>query len=161
METVQTNQPVKKEFEFELQLSWLSEDKGVLFSNEVKGLLPVATPPEFGGSGSDWSPEHLLLGAVSSCFMSTYLSFAKKFRFEITRLSCHATGTVGMVDGKLCFTNITLHPKIFVDNFDFLSKARVALEKTEKYCLVTNSLSARVVCKGDVRQEHCHTYESQ
>lgn len=154
METAQTNTITNpKQFEFEVQLNWLSDDTGVLSAMDANGVLRISTPKIFGGSGKEWSPEHLLLGAVSSCFMSTYLTFVKKFRFEITRLECIAEGVVEAVDGVLGFTTITIHPRIYVNNCDFLSKARLALEKAEKYCLVSNSLSATVKCKGAVIEE--------
>jgi peroxiredoxin-like protein len=157
METLQTNQLANpKKYEFEVQLNWLSEETGVLSATDANGVLRVSTPKEFGGKGKEWSPEHLLLGAVTSCFMSTYLTFAKKFRFEINRLECNAEGIIEPVDGVLRFTAINIHPKIYVDNYDFMSKARLALEKAEKYCLVSNSLSAKIKCRGDVIAEKSH-----
>lgn len=154
METALINQEVKRKTAvFEVQLNWLSDDKGVLSAIDVKGVLPVATPIVFGGKGNDWSPEHLLLGALSSCFMSTYLSFAKKFRFQIVRMECNATGSIEPVDGRLRFTMINIFPKVYIANYDYMSKAKLALEKAEEYCLVSNSISAKIECTGDVIEE--------
>lgn len=154
METTLINQEVKRKTAvFEVQLNWISEDKGVLSANDVKGILPVATPVAFGGKGNEWSPEHLLLGALSSCFMSTYLSFAKKYRFEIVRMECNATGSIEPVDGRLRFTRISVFPKVYIANSDVAGKAKLALEKAEEYCLVSNSISAKIECTGNVIEE--------
>jgi len=154
METIDTNVLAKQiKFEFAVQLNWLPEDTGVLSTTKAKEVIKVTTPEVFGGKGMEWSPEELLLSAVSSCFMSTYLSFAKKFRFLITRFTCNAEGVVEPVDGVLGFTHIVIHPRIYIPRYDFMNKARLALEKTEKYCIVSNSLSAKVECRGDVIEE--------
>jgi organic hydroperoxide reductase OsmC/OhrA len=154
METVQPNQQsTKPPVQFDVQLNWLSEEKGVLSASDVKGVLPVATPPAFGGKGNEWSPEHLLLASVSSCFMSTYLVFVKKFRFEITRFECNVTGVIESTDGKLGFTKIYLFPRVYIASYDFMNAARLALEKAEKYCLISNSLNAAIECKGEVIEE--------
>jgi peroxiredoxin-like protein len=154
METIQTTQPAKQvKFEFAVQSNWLSEDTSVLSTTGAKGIISVGTPQEFGGQGKEWSPEELLLGAVSSCFLSTYLSFVKKFRFEITRFACYTEGRVEMVDGVLAFTRIIIHPRIHVAKHDFMDKATLALEKAKKHCLVSNSLSATIECRGDVIED--------
>ena len=67
-----------KQYLFEVQLNWLTGTRGVLSAMDAEGTVRVGTPPEFGGSGKPWSPEHLFLSSVSSCFMSTYIVFAKK-----------------------------------------------------------------------------------
>ena len=38
--------------------------------------LEFAAPPEFGGPGGIWSPEHLFVASVSSCLMTTFRSMA-------------------------------------------------------------------------------------
>lgn len=67
-----------KQFLFEVKLNWQEKNRGILSAVDADGTIDVATPPEFGGEGNPWSPEHLFLSAVSSCFMTTYLAFAKK-----------------------------------------------------------------------------------
>jgi organic hydroperoxide reductase OsmC/OhrA len=76
----------------------------------------VSTPPEFGGQEGEWSPEHLFLSSITSCFMSTYLSFVNKMKIENTGFECTATGQVEIVEGKYKFTYIHIYPKAFVGN---------------------------------------------
>jgi peroxiredoxin-like protein len=140
----------KKQFMFEVELNWLVKRRGILSANNVNNTLHVATPQEFGGEGREWSPEHLFLGSISSCFMSTYLLFAKKLTLEITNLNCNATGQIEMVDGKYQFTSISLFPKINIANEETRDKANLALEKTKKYCLVSNSIKTNINYNAEI-----------
>lgn len=133
-----------KQLIFNTDLKWESKDKGKISSQLIKVPISVSTPPEFGGEEGEWSPEHLFLSSVSSCFMSTFLVFVKKFKFEISNFECAATGQVDLVDGKYQFTFIHLYPKAIIKNETDKSKAELALEKAKKYCLVSNSINADV-----------------
>lgn len=139
-----------KRFVFDVRLDWLEEQKGVITANDAKGPVYVATPPAFGGQGNDWSPEHLFLGSIASCFMSTYLYFARKMKFEISHLECHAIGQVELVEGKYKFTHIGVFPTVHVSNDTVMEIADLAILKAKKSCLVTNSISAEVSFNGKV-----------
>ena len=139
-----------KQFLFEVQLNWLADTRGILSANDAAGNLQVAMPPAFGGEGKPWSPEHFFLSAISSCFMTTYLAFAKKIHFEIFHFECDTIGQIEIVDGKYKFTHINLYPKIFIVDETLRNKATLALEKTQKYCLVTNSVNAAVIYHPEV-----------
>lgn len=140
----------KKQFMFEVELNWLVKKRGVLSANNVNNTLHVATPQEFGGEGREWSPEHLFLSSISSCFMSTYLFFTKSLNFEITNLECTIIGQVELIDGKYQFTNISLFPKIYVANEELREKANFAMVKAQKYCLVTNSIKTDIIYNPEV-----------
>jgi peroxiredoxin-like protein len=139
-----TGNKTDKQFLFETHLQWVEGMKGALHTKKVQETIHVETPLEFGGSGKYWSPEHLLLNAVNSCYMSTYLHFAKKMGFEIIHFECNAIGQVELVDGRYKFTNINLFPKIYIEKEEIREKAAITVEKTHKHCLVTNSLNATV-----------------
>jgi peroxiredoxin-like protein len=139
-----------KHYLFEVQLNWLHQSTGVISAHDTDSTIHVATPPAFGGEGKSWSPEHLLLGALGSCFMTTYLAFAKKLDFGISRLECNSIGHIELQEGKFRFTRIDVYPKIFTTAATDDDKAKRALEKTQQYCLVSNSLNAGVIYHGEV-----------
>jgi organic hydroperoxide reductase OsmC/OhrA len=139
-----------KQFLFEVQLNWLADTRGILSAHDANGTIHVATPPEFGGGGKPWTPEHYFLSSISSSFMTTYLAFAKKLHFTISNFECNAIGQIEIIDGKYKFTNINLYPKIFIAGETLREKANLALEKTHKYCLVTNSVNADVFYHSEV-----------
>ena len=135
---------------FEVDLNWLSDTRGIIAGKDAQGTLHVATPPEFGGSGKPWTPEHLFLSSITSCFMTTYLVFVKKFKFEINNLECHADGQVQMQDGKLTFSRIDVFPKIYIPEESMRDMAMLAMEKTHKYCLVSNAVCAPIIYHDEV-----------
>ena len=142
---LKTNKPII----FTTDLHWSGDTVGVVSSHLLKSLR-VSTPPEFGGPEGEWSPEHLFLSSIISCFMSTYLVFVNKMKIDNTGFECTATGQVELVDGKYKFTYIHIYPKAFVGNDDDVEKAKVAMAKTKKYCLISNSVNAEIVQHPEV-----------
>jgi peroxiredoxin-like protein len=140
----------EKQFLFEVQLNWVESTEGVLTSYEANGPIHIAMPTAFGGSGKPWTPEHLFLSSISGCFMTTYLAFAKKNAFTISHFECNSIGQIEIVNGKYKFTNINLFPKIYIDNEELREKANLALEKTHKYCLITNSINADIFYHSEI-----------
>lgn len=134
---------------FTTELSWTSDKFGVVGSSSLKSLS-VSTAPEFGGPEGEWSPEHLFLSSITSCFMSTYLSIVNKMKIENTGFECTATGQVELIDGKYQFTYIHIYPKAFVGNDADVERAKVAMEKAKKYCLISNSVNAEIIQHPEV-----------
>jgi organic hydroperoxide reductase OsmC/OhrA len=132
-----------KKIFFETDLGWLADTRGTLSAPDAEGALVVATPPEFGGTGKPWTPEHLFLSAISSCYMATLLAFARKLDFAISHFDCHAIGEIGMVEGRYKFIKIDLYPKITVA-LSAENKARQAIGKTHQHCLISNSVNTQI-----------------
>ncbi|HEX4850122.1 MAG TPA: OsmC family protein, partial [Puia sp.] len=88
-----------KTIQFELQLNWLEKQRAIATSNDVSDTLRVALPYSFGGSGREWSPEHLFIASISSCFMTTFLVLLEKNKLSISNYECQAKGQVEKVDG--------------------------------------------------------------
>jgi peroxiredoxin-like protein len=135
---------------FSVDLSWEAEDKGIVYSPSIQQPIFVTTPAEFGGAGGEWNSELLFLSAVTSCYMSTYLIFVKKIKFENAGFECTATGQAEVVDGKYKFTYIHLYPKAYVMNEEDSEKAQLAMEKAKKYCLISNSINAEIIQHPEV-----------
>jgi organic hydroperoxide reductase OsmC/OhrA len=140
----------EKQFLFETQLNWIAGTRGILSARDADGVIDVATPPAFGGEGRPWTPEHLFLSSLSSCFMTTYLLFAKKMQFTVSHFDCNSIGQIKLVDGKYRFTQIDLYPKVYIENETLRQQANVALEKTHHYCLVANSIAAEIFYHSEV-----------
>ena len=143
--SIKNNKPII----FTTDLHWAGDKIGIVSSSSLRSF-PVSTPQEFGGPEGEWSPEHLFLSSITSCFMSTYLVFVNKMKIENTGFECTATGQVELVDGKYKFTYIHIYPKAFVGNDADIEKAKVAMEKSKKYCLISNSINAEIVQHPEV-----------
>jgi len=134
----------EKKFLFEVRLNWLADTRGLLSAPDARGIIHVATPPAFGGAGKPWTPEHYFLSSISSCFMTTFLAFSRKSNFEMVDLKCNVVGKVEIVEGKYKFTEIDVYPKIYINSELDRKKVAFILEKTHRYCLISNSVNATI-----------------
>lgn len=114
--------------------------------------LPVAAPADYDGPGDAWSPEHLLLGAVQACFLLTLRAIARASRVEFLSLELDATGTVDRENGITRFTEIVLRPRLTVPAGADRTRALHILEKSEKQCLVSASLSTPIRLEPEIRE---------
>jgi len=119
------------------------------------GMPPLrsAPPKDYDGPGDAWSPEHLLLAAVETCFMFTFQAVAQASKFDFLSLELSGSGTVDRKDGATRFTEIILRPKLRLPKGADPERARRMLEKGEKTCLVTASLSVLVRLEAEIGVE--------
>lgn len=111
----------------------------------------IAGPPkEFGGTGEHWSPEELLVAAVSNCFVLSFKAIAQASRFDWISLSSSAEGTLEKVDRSIEFTGFSVNAVLTIDDQADLDKAKRLLEKAEQICLITNSMKASSHLSYDV-----------
>jgi len=142
-----------KQFLFEVKLNWLEDYKGILHANDVEGTIHVGAAKSLGGKGKNWSPEHLFISSLSSCYMSTLLSFADKMGFHLSHFECNAIGQIELVNGKYKFTYINLYPKIFINDNTLREKAIEAAKKTQENCLIMNSMEAAIIYHTEIFTE--------
>jgi organic hydroperoxide reductase OsmC/OhrA len=106
--------------------------------------LRSATPIEFDGPGDRWSPETLLVGAVADCFILTFRAIAKASRLSWRSLDCEVTGTLERVAHVTQFTRFDITAHLVVGAGEDADRARHALEKSERNCLVSSSLKGSI-----------------
>ena len=109
-----------------------------------EGLVDLASdaPAEFGGPGDKWSPETLLMAAVTDCFVLSFKAVAKAAGFEWLALDCRAEGKLDKQERKVCFTEFEVFVSLTVAADVDEAQATQLLEKAERNCLVANSLTA-------------------
>jgi peroxiredoxin-like protein len=137
---------------YEVKLNWESERKGLMSSPVLDVPIEVATPPEFPkGVPGIWSPEHLLVAAVNSCLMTTFLAIAENSRFEFINFESKADGKLEKVDGKLMISEIVLAPVLTISKEADREKALRILQKAEAACLITNSVKSAIVFDPQIK----------
>jgi len=109
---------------------------------DAEGLPTIESqpPPEFDGPGGFWSPEALLVAAVADCFILTFRSIARAAHFEWQGLSCRVEGVLERASGGTQFTRYTTRARLRAPRGVDRDKARELLERSEKLCLIANSL---------------------
>ena len=130
---------------YEVDLRWKQDRIGEISSPVLTSALEVATPPQFEkGVEGIWSPEHLFTAAANSCFMTTFLAIAEKSRLEFETFSCKAKGKLEVVEKQFLLTEIDLFPTLTITSEEAKEKAIKVLEKSEKACLISNSIKSKV-----------------
>ena len=143
-----------KKLFFETSVIWKEKATGVMIAPSANEAIEVATPIEFpGGEEGKWSPESLFLGAISSCFMTTFVSFAKRKDLVFVKFRCHAEGVVQAVAGRLEFTEVNLFPELHLMDEDQRSLGEEILVLTEKFCLIGNSVKPPITFYSTVTAE--------
>ena len=112
--------------------------------------LMSAPPALFGGPGNQWSPEDLLVGSISDCFILTFRAVAKASRLEWIDLECTTEGTLDRVDRVTQFTAFNMQVKLTIGADTDPEKAQTLVEKSESSCLITNSLKASIHLQSEV-----------
>lgn len=114
--------------------------------------LRMAPPPDYDGPGDAWSPEHLLLASVQACFLFTLRAIARLSKVEFVTLELDAAGTVDRQNGVTRFTEIVLRPKLTVPPGTDRERTLRVLEKGEKACLVSASLSMPICLEPEIHE---------
>ncbi|MDR9417854.1 OsmC family protein [Gracilimonas sp.] len=136
---------------YDVDLNWNEDRQGTLSSNKLSDSIEVATPPEFpGGVEGVWSPEHLFIASVSSCFMTTFGAIAEYSKLKYEDLSVPATGTMSNKSGKFVMSEIILRPKLVIMDENQKDKALRILQKAEEACLITRSIKTDVKLEPEV-----------
>jgi peroxiredoxin-like protein len=126
---------------------------GVVHAEGVLSCISFSAPPEFLGEPGRWTPEHFLVAAVASCFVSTFSGIAEKSRLEFASFNLDAEGLLGSADGIWRFTEIKLRPVVTVLKEEDRDRAIRLLEKAEKSCLIARSLQFKVTLVPAVKVE--------
>lgn len=137
---------------YNVNINWTKDRKGMMCSPELiknetneTNCIEVATPPQFSsGMPNIWSPEHLFTAAVSSCLMTTFLAIAEFSKFDFISFKCGSKGILDKVDGKFVMTEVQLFPEVVITNENQKERAERILEKSEKACLISNSITSKV-----------------
>jgi organic hydroperoxide reductase OsmC/OhrA len=118
-----------------------------------KAPLVVGPPPEFGGSGHWWSPEHLLLSAVAGCYAATVEALAARGRVVVDDLEVEVRGVVDKApQGGIRFVSVLVDATLTVPTGQ-VAPGEHLLQTAKKHCIVANSLGVPVELVTEVREE--------
>ncbi|MCA0229350.1 MAG: OsmC family protein [Bacteroidetes bacterium] len=136
---------------YDVTVQWVSDRKGSMTSTVLDEQIEVATPPEFPkGMAGIWSPEHLLVAAVNSCLMTTFLAIAENSKLTFSTFTSKAVGKLEIVEGKYMISEITLIPTLEILSEDQRERAFKVLQKSEAACLISNSVKSRIIFQPQI-----------
>jgi peroxiredoxin-like protein len=136
--------------DYPLHLESTGLKTGMFTSDEGLPKLDVASPPEFGGPAGTWSPEHLFVAAVSSCLMTTFRAIASMSNLDVVDYKDDPVGHLVREESLFRIETVTLRPTVVISDPDKVDKAWRLLEKAERACLISRSVSAEIRLEGTV-----------
>lgn len=115
--------------------------------------LTNSAAPAYGGLGDATDPEELLLAALASCHMLTFLALAANRGYLLDR---YDDGAVAVLDkdaaGKLAVTEAILSPRALFSGTKIPSAQDIAQlhERAHANCFIANSVRCRVTLRPQV-----------
>ena len=138
-------------FSFEINTVW-ADDKTVNVSSPAlpEAIATVIPPPFANGVAGYWSAEHLFLASIASCFAHTFQHLASLSELPFDSFSCQITGEATMENRVFAFHQVQLFPTLVLPLETYRSKAESVLAKTERNCLVKNSIKTTVSIEAKI-----------
>jgi len=134
---------MENKYFYTTEVEWTGDRHGDLRA-PVLPQLQVDAPPEFKGHDGVWTPEHLFVASVNSCFMTTFLAIAENSKLDFVSFKANARGKLEKLDGHgFMMTEITLHPKLMISHQRDAERATRILEKRKNTSLSPNRLKRR------------------
>jgi peroxiredoxin-like protein len=126
---------------------------GVVAVEGIEPSLSFSAPPEFRGQAGHWTPEHFLVTAVATCYVSTFSGIAEVSRFEFLSLDLEAEGILEKEGSGWRFSTVTLCPRLKIAREEDRERALRLLEKAEKGCLIARSLNCSIAVTPEIKVE--------
>ncbi len=141
---------MENKYFYTTEVEWTGERHGDLRA-PVLPDMQVDAPPEFKGHEGVWTPEHLFVASVNSCFMTTFLAIAENSKLEFVSFSADAKGKLENLEGKgFMMTEVVLRPKLLVSHARDVERAGRILQKAEKHCLISNSIKTETKLEPEI-----------
>jgi len=118
---------------------------------ENKPTILASSDPYFRGDKTRYNPEEMLIAALSSCHMLSYLHLCAVNSVVVIEYKDSATGTmVENPDGSGQLTEATLSPLVKVKDSSMKAKAHELHDQAEKLCFIARSVNFPVHHKPTV-----------
>lgn len=123
---------------------------GEVSGNPSVPSLTFSAPPEFKGKENVWTPEHFYTAALATCFITTFDAIAEFSKFPFEKLTVSAEGVLEKGEGGFRFTKVFVRPVLTIASDADRERALRLLDKAERACLISKSVSAEIVLQPEV-----------
>ena len=113
----------------------------IAFKNGQQAVTTSASPAYKGDAGKP-DPEDLLVAALSSCHMLSFLAIASKKKLTVNSYQDDAVGFLENDGGKLWMARVILRPKVAIDA-DAQTLAQIH-HLAHEACFIANSVKTDV-----------------
>jgi len=136
---------------YPVSMRWTGGKSAVASAPDGLPDLEVGSPPQFGGPGGRWTPEHFFVGAATLCWLTTFLASAALSNLEVAAVEASGEGSVERGDDRrFSIPRIVLRPRVTIHREEDREKAAKLIAKAEAACLVARSMKTEVVLEPEV-----------
>ena len=112
--------------------------------------LMLSADPAFLGDPQKLNPEQLVVVAVSSCQLLSFLAIAARARVQVVEYDDHAEAEMPEDVKPMRLTKLTLRPRIVVGPGVKEERILKLAQMAHKQCYISNSLSTEITVKPTV-----------
>ena len=112
-----------------------------------KPELAGSSDPTFRGDATRHNPEDMLVAALSTCHMLSYLHMATVAGVVVTAYADAAEGSMATEGDGGRFVEVVLHPVVTITAASDPAKAEAAHEAAHHACFIANSVNFPVRCE--------------
>ena len=135
---------MNNQYFYETEVQWIGGRRGLVTAAGLPNI-EVTAPPEFQGDDLTWTPEHLFVAAVNSCYMATFAAIADVSKLDVLSFSSKATGMLEKIEGKgYRITEVVLKPALLLKSEADVERGMRLLNKALQHCFVSNSIQCEV-----------------
>ncbi|MEO8472883.1 MAG: OsmC family protein [Chryseolinea sp.] len=117
-------------------------DRSHTYQIKGKQVIEGSSDPAFRGDPAKYNPEELLIMALSSCHMLSYLHVCAVNDIVVTAYVDNATGVMEEnKDGSGQFIGVTLNPIVTVKSPDMIEKANTLHHDASRACFIARSVN--------------------
>ena len=129
-------------------------ERSHVIKTDGKAEIQASSDPAFRGDDTKYNPEELLVAALSSCHLLSYLHQCAVAGVVVTAYTDNAIGIMEETpDGGGHFTNVTLNPVVTVKEQSMMEKAKELHHKASALCFIANSVNFPVYHRPVTKEE--------
>jgi organic hydroperoxide reductase OsmC/OhrA len=146
--------------EYNVAVNWTGAASGptssyAAYSREYEIVIPGkptligSADPAFRGDAAHHNPEELLVAALSTCHMLSYLALCALEKLSVTKYADNAAGMMTEEGGSGRFVSVSLTPVVTIDD-DRLELAMELHHRAHETCFIANSVNFMITMQPTV-----------
>lgn len=130
---------------YEVQAEWSGTGKqgsGRMIVGEQS--FEYSAPADMGGRGIGYSPEDLLISAVTSCYSGTLYGVLVRRKLAVKRIGVHAEGHITGYPSEAKFARLIVHPTIYGGDEALTEAYADAAAAARMHCFIGKTIAGNV-----------------
>jgi organic hydroperoxide reductase OsmC/OhrA len=111
------------------------------FQSPNKPTMRGSADPHFRGDATLYNPEEMLLVALSTCHLLSYLADCARAGVHVVAYEDDASGTMTLQNGTMRFSDVLLRPRVTVAPGTDTAQAQALHESAHRGCFIANSVN--------------------